>query len=615
MSIAAIDAAAEGRWTAARQLCRDAEPVVAGTVLFVTRDYHRALSTLSGARGGRAEWLTYDRAARIGWDDIAAAALAASLARDPNNPRLLAAGLSLHARAGDLEVARAHGRALLAIEPDSKPALAQMAALAALGGDRQEAKDFLARSGAPERLLAVERDDVDLILRGLSMFPVQRVNAALAALGTAGEQARANLDAWRFGAPPPRRDVFALEKRDVATWLELVLSYIEIRDERRARAAAERAELEAPALVSDAARACGVELRGDHDRRAPLDALFAVFEHALASMKGNRSAMPTYVTPEGLLRVSRRLVGEERAQSDLAEARAWIARTPARVSPPKTLTDEQIERFIEDGYVCLRSALPAETIVAWQRNAEAELLRGLRDGSLKIVATPDGVARDPRAFDPDDPDTWPSGTAVLTGSRKGSIAELAPQLFGAICQLVGDERRLATRDLSDYLIVRFPDGERERDGQGWHIDDPGPAMSLRNLRNGLVLLILFSEVAADGGATMLATDSVPHVARILAKNPGGTDFTGAEIGRSIAAQCTETVRCYGGPGDVFITHPLLVHRATANLQPRLRWMSNLMLYLNESLSVDGASPVEQAIARALHSAATKLGPAIGSSTE
>ncbi len=62
--------------------------------------------------------------------------------------------------------------------------------------------------------------------------------------------------------------------------------------------------------------------------------------------------------------------------------------------------------------------------------------------------------------------------------------------------------------------------------------------------------------------------------------------------------------CFAEPpqaGDVFLVHPLMLHSASPNPSPRIRFMSNPMIYLQEPMDHTRAdpSPVEQVIARAL----------------
>lgn len=287
----------------------------------------------------------------------------------------------------------------------------------------------------------------------------------------------------------------------------------------------------------------------------------------------------------------RGLEPEEQREVSADTSNQWLLRY---VLPKPTLTPDEIAHFVEHGFVRVRGAIARPVVDAWRDAALARMTAEARAGTLPFSPTPGSTPRDITRFDPDVPSTWPSGTVNLPSTHGVPLADLAPKLWGAICDLLGGAKRIATTELSDYFVVRFPD-ESAMEGDGWHLDDPSTAMTLRDLRHGVVALTLFSDVASDGGPTFLRPQTLGPVVRRMRENPGGVDFTDRALGPAIAEGCPELVRCDGAAGDAYLVHPLIIHRGSANLSDRLRWLSNRMIYLNEPLDPDGLSPVERAI--------------------
>lgn len=316
----------------------------------------------------------------------------------------------------------------------------------------------------------------------------------------------------------------------------------------------------------------------------------ALFEH---HRNDNATRAASFFARRGLHPVEMRDVSVETSNQ-------WLLRYEI---DPTTLSPEQIEHFIQHGWVRVTGAIARGLVDEWREGALVRLTTEARDGRLHFSPTPGATPRDLRNFDSRDRGTWPSGTAALTSARSASMSDIAPRLWGAICDLLGGSARIATPEISDYFVVRFPD-ESAVHGQSWHLDDPGAAMTLDALRNGLVVLTLFSDVAPDGGATFLQPRSLRRVARAMRE--AACDFTNGALGPALAGgDHDDIVRCSGAAGDAYLVHPLVLHRSSANESNRLRWLSNRMIYTREPLSVAGASPVERAIARVLTGSITE----------
>jgi hypothetical protein len=254
-----------------------------------------------------------------------------------------------------------------------------------------------------------------------------------------------------------------------------------------------------------------------------------------------------------------------------------------------TLTTEQVERFVADGFVQLRAAFPRE----------------LADRGREILWRDVGA-------DPDDPSTWTRPVVRLGGYADPPFREAAntPILRGALDQLVGAGRWAPLRGLGTFP-VRFP-SEHDPGDAGWHIDasfaaegaDPNDIMAWRaNIHSkgrSLLMLFLFSDVGEQDAPTRIRVGSHLDVARMLAPHgEAGVSVMAfgagwADIGRERAE-----VLATGEAGDVFLCHPLLLHSAQPHRGTRPRFMAQPPLFPTEPLRLDRPggdySPVERAI--------------------
>jgi hypothetical protein len=238
------------------------------------------------------------------------------------------------------------------------------------------------------------------------------------------------------------------------------------------------------------------------------------------------------------------------------------------------LSPDEISRFVADGYVAVRGAVPSDVTRACQDIIWAEL-------------APHGVLRD-------DPATWtrpvlrintPSGPAFTTAGTT--------RLVGEACdQLLGPGHWIRHSGVGGTIPVRFPSPDDPGDA-GWHIEasysdasasdasasdasasdasasggssagDGGPRVSLRSRGRGLLALYLFTDVGPDDAPTRLRPGSHLDVPPILA--PGGDDgmpWLPAAQQAARASAHRPTAWATGRAGDVFLCHPFLVHAAS-----------------------------------------------------
>jgi hypothetical protein len=213
------------------------------------------------------------------------------------------------------------------------------------------------------------------------------------------------------------------------------------------------------------------------------------------------------------------------------------------------LRPDEIGRFVADGYVAVRGAIPADVVRACQDIIWAELATH-------------GVLRG-------DPATWTSPVIrIVTPGGAPFVAAGTTGPVGEACdQLLGPGRWVRYPGVGGTIPVRFPSDDDPGDA-GWHIegsyaDDRGQRVSLRSRGRGLLALYLFTDVGPDDAPTRIRPGSHLDVPPILA--PGGDDGVAWLPAAQQAAQASAnrpTVWATGRAGDVFLCHPFLVHAAS-----------------------------------------------------
>src|SRR3954468_20189049 len=145
------------------------------------------------------------------------------------------------------------------------------------------------------------------------------------------------------------------------------------------------------------------------------------------------------------------------------------------------LTDDEVTRFVEDGFVKVEQAFPDEVA------AECRAILWRDTGC-----------------DPDDPATWTRPVIRVDGHGEAPFRAAAngPRLTEAFDQLVGPGRWLPRQGLGTFPI-RFPSAESPGD-DGWHIDASfqgdarpddflGYRVNLASRGRALLMLFLFSQ--------------------------------------------------------------------------------------------------------------------------
>ncbi|MGF1427425.1 phytanoyl-CoA dioxygenase family protein [Kitasatospora sp. LaBMicrA B282] len=252
------------------------------------------------------------------------------------------------------------------------------------------------------------------------------------------------------------------------------------------------------------------------------------------------------------------------------------------------LTDDQIERFVTDGFVHLTEAFPRELA----DECRAHLWRET-------------------GLDPQDPSGWTRPVIRLGGYAEPPFRRAATteRLRGAFDQLVGAGRWHPPVGLGTFP-VRFPHPEDPGDA-GWHMDasftppgEQGYWLNLRSQGRALLMLFLFSDIGPDDAPTRIKVGSHLDLPPLLA--PHG------EPGVEMFRFCTEldergvldspdrpVAPATGRAGDVYLCHPFLIHAAQPHRGTVPRFLAQPPLLPTGPLELerpDGAySPVERAV--------------------
>lgn len=229
---------------------------------------------------------------------------------------------------------------------------------------------------------------------------------------------------------------------------------------------------------------------------------------------------------------------------------------------------------------------------------------------------------------PTDKSTWTRQRTNMPSHMTFDAAEFAPRAWTAICELCGGEDKIdpGTREWRDSLIVNL--GSAEGEGKpvhptqldNWHVDGDFFVHYLDSPEQGLLVIPLFTDIAPDGGGTMISPKAMPRLARWLYDHPegvsprmvprGAPDFTRernlgwyTDLAASVGAEEGAFVEVTGKTGDVFLLHPLMMHSATSNALRNVRIITNPPVSLREPFNFDredgNYSLVERRTLRAL----------------
>ena len=252
----------------------------------------------------------------------------------------------------------------------------------------------------------------------------------------------------------------------------------------------------------------------------------------------------------------------------------------------KILTEAQIEHFLEKGHIIVQNCFSRDLAQEWTTLAYKRL-----------------------GYHPNDSTTWKEERIHLPSMNHVSIREAAPKAWDAICDLLGGEQRLANLDpqWGDGFICNFSLGA-DRPWQppspnvhGWHKDGDWFRHFLDTPEQGLLTVVIWSDIYPQSGGTFVACDSVKHVAQRLFEHPEGLSPGGFG---GLIEKCQAFVELTGNAGDFVLLHPFVLYAASQNPSGRARLITNPAVSLKAPMNFnrenpDDFSPVELAVLRGL----------------
>lgn len=210
-----------------------------------------------------------------------------------------------------------------------------------------------------------------------------------------------------------------------------------------------------------------------------------------------------------------------------------------------------------------------------------------------------------------------------------AVADFAPKAWGGICSLLGGSSRVDDNASTwkDGFIVNLgtPKGQNKvvkpQELSGWHVDGDFFVHYLDSPEQGLLVIPLWSDIAAGGGGTMICPAAIDVVAKHLEAHPEGVSSrmtpraqnpefkeeieNGLKWFNDLAASMPDSafVEVTGVVGDVYLLHPLMLHSASNNQLRQLRVITNPPVSIKEPFNFDrddgNYSVVERKTLRAL----------------
>ena len=256
------------------------------------------------------------------------------------------------------------------------------------------------------------------------------------------------------------------------------------------------------------------------------------------------------------------------------------------------LSPDQINRFINDGFIKIEDAFPKE----------------VADTCRAILWKATGC-------DPNDPSTW-TKPVIRIGeleheSFKTSIN--TPILKTAFDQLVGKDNWLPKTSVGSFPI-RFPSKELATD-TGWHVDasfageDPNDYLKWRiNVQSkgrALLMLFLYSDITEKDAPTIIKVGSHLYVAKML-EPEGEKGLSFPELAdRLNSLPELELALATGKAGTVYLCHPFLVHAAQHHHGTNPKFMAQPALLPKNDFNIRDKEirhcPIETAIIKGLKS--------------
>jgi hypothetical protein len=252
-----------------------------------------------------------------------------------------------------------------------------------------------------------------------------------------------------------------------------------------------------------------------------------------------------------------------------------------------SLSKKEVQHFIEHGFVQISNCFDPDFAYQWTEASFERL-----------------------GYDPNDPTTWEKPIIHMPADSYLTVSEFAPKAWHAMAQLLGGEDRMQ-RNLQwgNSFIVNFSLGaDREwvppsPEANGWHTDGDFFWHFLDSPEQGLLVIVIWRDIAPKGGGTFMAPDSIKPIAEYMLANRAGIHPFEGEFG-SFITECKDFQEANGKAGDVILMHPYMLHASSQNHSGKARFITNPCVALQEPMNFNREnpehySPVERAVLHAL----------------
>lgn len=252
----------------------------------------------------------------------------------------------------------------------------------------------------------------------------------------------------------------------------------------------------------------------------------------------------------------------------------------------RALSYEQISFFLKKGYVRIPHCFDRKLAEEW--------------GAFTFERL---------GYDPDDPATWAEHRVHMPRMNTVDVSEFAPKAWAGMCDLLGGADRIKTPvTWADGFICNFnlradePWEPPSANSPGWHKDGDWFKHFLDSPEQGLLTIVIWSDILPQSGGTFVSPDSIGHIARHLADYPAGLLNKDAQFGKLIH-KCEQFEEITGEIGDVILIHPYMLHAPSSNPSGRARFITNPAVSLNDPMCFDradgGYTLVEQVVLNSL----------------
>ncbi|KDR84828.1 hypothetical protein GALMADRAFT_217902 [Galerina marginata CBS 339.88] len=264
------------------------------------------------------------------------------------------------------------------------------------------------------------------------------------------------------------------------------------------------------------------------------------------------------------------------------------------------LTSEQVDFFLENGYIVIKDAFTKQQAAHSTANIWLRL-----------------------NLDPNDKSSWDRERIHMPSHVRVKVAEFSPKSWAAMKDLLGGEDRIEERASAwgDSFIVNLGTDKWEQtakpiapqDLDNWHVDGDFFVHYLDSPEQALLVIPLYSDIQVMGGGTMICPDGINLIARYLAAHPEGVLPTGLSFTPSTSKfenhkdhpeywshlteikKCNQFVEMTGEAGDVVLMHPLMLHSASKNHLRIPRIITNPPVSLKEPFNFNRRDPDEYSL--------------------